>query len=431
MNIKWDSQGDGPALLLIQGLGYGRWGWDPVVPGLAERHRVLSFDNRGIGESDKPEGPYTARMMADDALQVLDEAGSSGRTSLGASLGGMIAQELAVLAPERVDRLVLCCTTPGGPDAFPIPDATRAADGGGAGPRAGGRTSTLRRERARSEPRPSASSTRSSRFGVANPPDPAGWQAQAAAGTTFAGVDGAIEAPTHRPPRHGGQGGRRSQRRAACGAHSRRTRRAGPRRRSPLLLGRPRGVPRSRQGVPRVSAFTLDRWIRDRARNTPGARRGRLRRRRDHLRRARSPLRRACGNVVARGRRLDAHRKLRRADRTLLRVREGGRDPAPDLVAPRARRGRVPGRRRGIRRSCSQPTSTGNWPRQRWRLRRRRPPLSSAARAGAGAGVCGRRRPAADLHVRHDRQAEGRPADPRELLLDEPLVRPCDRDRRR
>ena len=122
MIIKWDSQGDGPALLLIQGLGYGRWGWDPVAPGLAERHRVLSFDNRGIGESEKPEGPYTARMMADDALQVLDEAGVERAHVVGASLGGMIAQELAVLAPERVDRLVLCCTTPGGPDAFPLPE---------------------------------------------------------------------------------------------------------------------------------------------------------------------------------------------------------------------------------------------------------------------------------------------------------------------
>ena len=71
----------GAPLLLIQGLGYGRWGWDPVVPALAERFRVLSFDNRGIGESDKPPGPYTARMMADDALQVLDEAGCRARAT--------------------------------------------------------------------------------------------------------------------------------------------------------------------------------------------------------------------------------------------------------------------------------------------------------------------------------------------------------------
>ncbi len=62
--------------------------------------------------------------MAGDALQVLDEAGIERAHVLGASLGGMIAQELAVAAPERVDKLVLCCTTPGGPDAVPMPEVT-------------------------------------------------------------------------------------------------------------------------------------------------------------------------------------------------------------------------------------------------------------------------------------------------------------------
>jgi len=195
MIIKWDSQGDGPALLLIQGLGYGRWGWDPVAPGLAERHRVLSFDNRGIGESEKPEGPYTARMMADDALQVLDEAGVERAHVVGASLGGMIAQELAVLAPERVDRLVLCCTTPGGPDAFPLPDATLQlmAEAPALAPEV-----ALRRfvENALGANPSERLVDEIFALRLANPPDPAGWQAQAAAGTTFAGVDGAIEAPT-------------------------------------------------------------------------------------------------------------------------------------------------------------------------------------------------------------------------------------------
>ena len=61
MNIKWEkNEASGEPLLLIQGLGYARWSWDPVVPGLAERYRVVWFDNRGIGESDKPAGPYTA-----------------------------------------------------------------------------------------------------------------------------------------------------------------------------------------------------------------------------------------------------------------------------------------------------------------------------------------------------------------------------------
>ncbi len=96
MKIAWEATGRGKPVLLVQGLGYGRWGWDPIVAGLAERYRVVRFDNRGIGESDKPPGPYTADEMALDALQVLDEAGIERAHVVGASLGGMIAQGLAV-----------------------------------------------------------------------------------------------------------------------------------------------------------------------------------------------------------------------------------------------------------------------------------------------------------------------------------------------
>lgn len=195
MNIRWESHGEGPPVLLIQGLGYGRWGWSPVVPQLAERYRVLSFDNRGIGESDKPDGPYTARQMADDALQVLDEAGVERAHVVGASLGGMIAQEVAVLAPERVDKLVLCCTTAGGPDAFPLPEATMKlfVEAQTLAPEV-----AMRRfvENALGADPPVALVDEIFALRVANPPDPAGWQAQAAAGTTFAGVEGTISAPT-------------------------------------------------------------------------------------------------------------------------------------------------------------------------------------------------------------------------------------------
>lgn len=195
MRIAWEERGSGAPLLLIQGLGYARWGWEPVVPGLAERYRVLFFDNRGIGDSDKPDGPYTARAMADDALQVLDEAGVEHAHVLGASLGGMIAQELAVTAPERVDRLVLCCTTPGGANAVPMPEVTVKlfAEAAALDPLV-----ALRRfvENALgNDPAPALVEDLFARR-VANPPDPAGWQAQAAAGAAFAGVDGEIAAPT-------------------------------------------------------------------------------------------------------------------------------------------------------------------------------------------------------------------------------------------
>jgi 3-oxoadipate enol-lactonase len=195
MKIAWESHGSGEPVLLVQGLGYGRWGWDPVVPGLAERFRVLTYDNRGIGESDKPAGPYTAREMAADAVQVLDEAGLERAHVVGSSLGGMIAQEVAAASPERVDRLVLCSTTPGGPDSVPMPAVTvrLLAEAGTLPPE-----EALRRfvanALASSAPAELVDEIYARR--LANPPDPSGWQAQAAAGTTFTGVDGAISAPT-------------------------------------------------------------------------------------------------------------------------------------------------------------------------------------------------------------------------------------------
>ena len=124
MNIAWERHGEGPPLLLIQGLGYARWGWEPVVEPLARSFDVILFDNRGIGESDAPPGPYTITELAADALQVLDEAEVDRAHVLGTSLGGMVAQELAIDVPERVERLVLACTTPGGAQAFPLPART-------------------------------------------------------------------------------------------------------------------------------------------------------------------------------------------------------------------------------------------------------------------------------------------------------------------
>ena len=195
MRITWEERGRGAPLLLIQGLGYGRWSWAPIVPALAERYRVLWFDNRGIGDSDKPDGPYTAKLMAGDALQVLDEAGIERAHVLGASLGGMIAQEMAAGTPERVDKLVLCCTTPGGAATVPMPDVTVRlfAEAPTLAPEV-----ALRRfvENALAADASGELIQELYDRRVANPPDPAGWQAQAAAGLTFAGVDGAITAPT-------------------------------------------------------------------------------------------------------------------------------------------------------------------------------------------------------------------------------------------
>ncbi len=124
VRIAWERRGVGPPLVLVHGLGYARWGWEPVADPLAAHFEVVLLDNRGIGESEAPPGPYRVPDMAEDVVRVLDEAGIARAHLLGTSLGGMIAQEIALKAPERMEKVVLVCTTPGGPKAAPMPDVT-------------------------------------------------------------------------------------------------------------------------------------------------------------------------------------------------------------------------------------------------------------------------------------------------------------------
>jgi 3-oxoadipate enol-lactonase len=95
-----------------------------VADRLARRFQVIPIDNRGIGASDTPPGHYSTRAMANDVLAVLDDAGIQQASVVGTSLGGMVAQELALAHPERVDKLVLVATIPGGPHSRPMPLAT-------------------------------------------------------------------------------------------------------------------------------------------------------------------------------------------------------------------------------------------------------------------------------------------------------------------
>ena len=124
VTIAYDVRGRGSPLVLIQGVGVGRWGWEPVAARLARRFQVITIDNRGIGASDTAPGHYSTRVMADDVLAVLDHAGIQQASLVGTSLGGMIAQELALAHPERVDKLVLVATIPGGPRSRPMPMGT-------------------------------------------------------------------------------------------------------------------------------------------------------------------------------------------------------------------------------------------------------------------------------------------------------------------
>lgn len=197
VRIAYETRGAGKPLLLMHGLGYGRWGWEPLLEPLADEFHVLFYDNRGIGDSDVPPGPYSARQLAEDAVAVLDAAGAERADVVGTSLGGMAAQELALGFADRVDRLVLACTTPGGLSAHPMPQqtvdlmlaaATLAPE------------VALRRfvENALAPGAPEELVERIYALRLANPFDPKGWQAQAAAGVGFDALDrvSAIVAPT-------------------------------------------------------------------------------------------------------------------------------------------------------------------------------------------------------------------------------------------
>jgi pimeloyl-ACP methyl ester carboxylesterase len=122
--LYYESTGAGAPVLLIMGLGMNATGWWRTVPVLANAGlRVIAFDNRGVGRSDRPAGPYSVAEMADDAVAVLDACEIDRANVYGISLGGMVAQEIALRHPARVDRLVLGATTPGGQAAVPADPA--------------------------------------------------------------------------------------------------------------------------------------------------------------------------------------------------------------------------------------------------------------------------------------------------------------------
>jgi pimeloyl-ACP methyl ester carboxylesterase len=124
--IYWDEQGSGDPLLLIMGLGYPSNAWYRTRPALSGKYRTIALDNRGVGQSDMPSGPYPIPLMASDAAAVLDAAGVERAHVFGISMGGMIAQEFALQYPKRVRSLVLGCTAPGGPLAVRAePEATQ------------------------------------------------------------------------------------------------------------------------------------------------------------------------------------------------------------------------------------------------------------------------------------------------------------------
>src|SRR5262249_33146086 len=126
VKIFWNEEGAGEPLLLIMGLGYPSAAWYRTRPILSSKFRTIALDNRGVGQSDMPPGPYPIAVMAADAAAVLDAAGVESAHVFGISMGGMIAQEFALQYPHRVRSLILGCTAAGGPNAVRSePEATQ------------------------------------------------------------------------------------------------------------------------------------------------------------------------------------------------------------------------------------------------------------------------------------------------------------------
>lgn len=114
IDLYYEVHGEGLPLLLISGLGGGAWSWYGQVPYFEQFYRTIVFDNRGAGRSSMPPGPYSIKGFAEDALCLLDALEVDKAFVVGISMGGMIAQELALMAPERVRGLILGCTNCGG-----------------------------------------------------------------------------------------------------------------------------------------------------------------------------------------------------------------------------------------------------------------------------------------------------------------------------
>jgi pimeloyl-ACP methyl ester carboxylesterase len=110
LTINYEVHGNGEPLLLINGLADDLTYWTCQMEDFSSRYQVIAFDNRGIGGTDKPAGGYTTAQMAADAEGLLEALAIPRAHVLGVSMGGMIAQEFALRYPERVNKLLLCCT---------------------------------------------------------------------------------------------------------------------------------------------------------------------------------------------------------------------------------------------------------------------------------------------------------------------------------
>jgi 3-oxoadipate enol-lactonase len=122
--MHYEVYGDGPPLVLLMGLGCPGSLWWLQVEAFAEHYRVIVPDNRGVGQTDKPAGEYSTAMMADDTAHLLTALGMPRAHVLGMSMGGAIAQQIALRHASMVDHLILACTfcqtSPYGEETFAV-----------------------------------------------------------------------------------------------------------------------------------------------------------------------------------------------------------------------------------------------------------------------------------------------------------------------
>jgi 3-oxoadipate enol-lactonase len=110
ININYKVAGYGEPLVMIMGVSSDQSSWKHQINFFKKHYRVITFDNRGSGNSEKPKGTYSTKMMADDTIQLLDYLGIDQAHIMGISMGGMIAQEIAINSPQRVMKVVLANT---------------------------------------------------------------------------------------------------------------------------------------------------------------------------------------------------------------------------------------------------------------------------------------------------------------------------------
>jgi 3-oxoadipate enol-lactonase len=122
IDICWRREGEGPPLLFISGTGGDLRNTPNVFDGpLPKDFDLLAYDQRGLGQTSKPDEPYSMAAYADDAARLMDHHGWASARVVGVSFGGMVAQELVLRHPAKVERLVLACTSPGGAGGASFP----------------------------------------------------------------------------------------------------------------------------------------------------------------------------------------------------------------------------------------------------------------------------------------------------------------------